>query len=95
MLETPHLYKQNYVITAVVPCYRERNQILSVLSKFDDTVNHIIVVDDACPEGTGEHVTQQCNDKRVQVIVNKENQHKILFLQDNLQKPKSPIVHKL
>lgn len=74
MPETPHLYKQNYVITAVVPCYRERNQILSVLSKFDDAVKHIIVVDDACPEDTGKHVKQQCNDKRVQVIVNKENQ---------------------
>ena len=68
------LDKKDFVITAVVPCYRERNRILSVLSKFDDTVNHIIVVDDACPERTGDFVIEQCEDERVEVIVNTTNQ---------------------
>ena len=65
---------RDFVITAVVPCYRERRRILAVLSKFDDTVNHIIVVDDACPDKTGEIVTKQCKDERVEVIVNTANQ---------------------
>jgi len=65
---------QEFVITAVVPCYRERSRILSVLAKFDNTVSHIIVVDDACPESTGKFVNEQCKDKRVEVIVNTTNQ---------------------
>jgi len=61
-------------ITVVVPCYREKNQILEVLNKFDLTITHIIVIDDACPEKTGDFVLKNCNDKRVQVIIHKNNQ---------------------
>ena len=60
-------------ITVVIPCYREKNQILEVLNKFDSSITDIIVIDDACPERTGEFVTKNCNDKRVQVITHKEN----------------------
>ena len=68
------LNNKDFVIAAVVPCYRERDRILSVLSKFDDTVSHIIIVDDACPDGTGQFVSEKCTDKRVEVIVNAVNQ---------------------
>ena len=68
------LPNQNLVITAVIPCYRERDRILAVLANFDDVVDHIIVVDDACPEGTGEHVKRLCEDDRVEVITHKKNQ---------------------
>ena len=61
-------------ITAVVPCYCEKNQILDVLGKFDSTIKHIIVIDDACPERTGEFVRKNNNDTRVQVITHEENQ---------------------
>jgi glycosyltransferase involved in cell wall biosynthesis len=61
-------------ITAVVPCYREKDQILGVLSKFDSTITHIIVIDDACPERTGEFVLKNSKDKRVQVITHENNQ---------------------
>ncbi len=61
-------------ITAVVPCYREKNKILDVLKKFDSTIKHIIVIDDACPEKTGEFVRNNNNDRRVQVITHEENQ---------------------
>ena len=68
------LASQSFVITAVVPCYRERYRILAVLEKFESTVDHIIVVDDACPDKTGEVVKIKCKDNRVEVIVHKENQ---------------------
>ena len=61
-------------ITVVVPCYREKAQILDVLSKFDSTITHIIVIDDACPERTGEFVLKNSKDRRVQVITHAKNQ---------------------
>ena len=56
------------IISAVVPCYKEQGRILGVLEKFGDIVNHIIVVDDACPENTGKFVKNNCEDPRVEVI---------------------------
>ena len=61
-------------ITAVIPCYCERNQILGVINKFDSVVTHIIIIDDACPEKTGEFVLKHNNDERVQVITHEKNQ---------------------
>ena len=73
MPKLPSLQNQNHVITAVVPCYREKNRILPVLSKFDNTVKHIIVIDDGCPQNTGQHVKELCKDNRVEVIIHNEN----------------------
>lgn len=61
-------------ITVVIPCYKEKSKILDVLSKFDSTITHIIVIDDACPEGTGEFVLKNNNDTRVQLVTHKYNQ---------------------
>ena len=68
MIESP-LIK----IVAVVPCYRERAHILAVLARFDDTVSHILVIDDFCPEGTGAFVKENCRDSRVEVITHERN----------------------
>ncbi len=61
------------VITAVIPCFRERDQIMAVLEKFDDTVSHIIVIDDACPDQTGAYVKEACSDSRVEVLIHDRN----------------------
>ena len=61
-------------ITAVIPCYCERSQILDVIDKFDSAVTDIIIIDDACPEKTGEFVLNNNKDKRVQVITHEKNQ---------------------
>ena len=60
-------------IVAVVPCYRERGRIMGVLDSFDATVSRIIVVDDACPEGTGLFVRENCRDPRVDVVIHERN----------------------
>ena len=46
---------------------------MGVLGSFDESVCHIIVVDDACPEGTGSFVTENCRDPRVEVVRHERN----------------------
>lgn len=62
------------VIAVVIPCYRVRDQILDVLKGIGDECERIYVVDDACPEGTGDHVEQHCSDPRVRVLRHATNQ---------------------
>jgi glycosyltransferase involved in cell wall biosynthesis len=61
-------------IAVVIPCYRVRNQVLQVIASIGDEVQWIIVVDDACPEGTGAWVRQHCQDPRVSVVEHDRNQ---------------------
>jgi glycosyltransferase involved in cell wall biosynthesis len=60
-------------IAIVVPCYRVKAQVLSVIAAMPSQVTSIHVVDDACPEHTGRFVQQSCNDPRVRVHFNVEN----------------------
>ncbi|NQV57800.1 MAG: glycosyltransferase family 2 protein [Rhodospirillales bacterium] len=62
------------IIAAVVPCYREGERVLPVLESFGTEVALIIVVDDACPIGTGELVKSRTNDPRISVITHDQNQ---------------------
>ena len=62
------------IVIAVVPCYRETSHILGVLKKFDETISHILIVDDACPDKTGDMVRNQTNDPRIEIIVHEANQ---------------------
>lgn len=60
-------------VAVVIPCYRVREQILGVLEGIGPEVTAIYVVDDACPESTGGHVTAHCRDSRVRVLRNESN----------------------
>jgi dolichol-phosphate mannosyltransferase len=60
-------------IAVVIPCYRVREHILGVLAGIGREVDAVYVVDDACPEATGEHVSTNCTDSRVRVLRNAEN----------------------
>ena len=73
-LRTKSLSPTAQTISAVIPCYCEKNQILDVINKFDSAITNIIIIDDACPEKTGEFVLTNNNDDRVQVITHKINQ---------------------
>ncbi len=61
-------------IAVVIPCYREKHQIMTVLSKFDAMIDHIIVIDDACPDKTGDYVLENTKDPRIQVVIHEKNQ---------------------
>jgi len=58
------------VVAVVLPCFRTRATILDVLGRIGDEVARIYVVDDCCPERTGERVEQECRDGRVRVLRN-------------------------
>ncbi|MFM8269734.1 MAG: glycosyltransferase family 2 protein [Pseudomonadota bacterium] len=64
---------QTQKIAIVIPCFRVKRHILNVLSKVGPEVSRIYVVDDCCPEGTGDFVKTACNDPRVVVIKNQVN----------------------
>ena len=62
------------MIAVVIPCYRVKDLILDVVSRIGPECDHIYVVDDCCPEGSGEHVEAECRDERVRVIYHQANQ---------------------
>lgn len=61
-------------IAAIVPCFRVKDQVLDVLGRIGPECAAIYVVDDACPERTGDHVDRMCTDARVRVLRHAENQ---------------------
>jgi glycosyltransferase involved in cell wall biosynthesis len=60
-------------IAVVIPCYGVRDQIIDVLGAIGPEVSAIYVVDDACPQATGDLVESRSTDPRVRVLRNKEN----------------------
>lgn len=65
---------KNAKIAVVIPTYRVKNHILDVINAIGPEVHRIYVVDDCCPDGSGEHVERNCNDARVQIIYHRKNQ---------------------
>jgi glycosyltransferase involved in cell wall biosynthesis len=66
-------HKLHSRIAVVIPCYKVGNQILNVITNIPSQVNEIIVIDDNCPEKTGEIVKKSITDPRVKVIINEKN----------------------
>lgn len=60
-------------IAVVIPCYKVKKHILSVIRSIGTEVFRIYVTDDKCPEETGKYVEANCQDPRVRVIYNPEN----------------------
>lgn len=60
-------------IAAVIPCFRVRGHVLDVIGRIGPEVERIYVVDDACPDGSGELVSERCDDPRVTLIRLPEN----------------------
>ena len=61
------------MIAVIIPSYKVKDSILSVLAKIGPEVGKIYVVDDACPQGTGNFVKENCTDDRVEVLFNPRN----------------------
>lgn len=62
-------------ISVVIPAYKVTRHILQVIEKIGmgSGVSKIFVVDDCCPDNSGEFVRQNCSDCRVSVIRNATN----------------------
>ena len=60
-------------IVVVIPCYKVSKQILKVISNIPEEVSNIVLVDDQCPEKTGEFVAKNANDPRITILTNAKN----------------------
>lgn len=60
-------------IAVVIPSYKVKTHILTVIAGLDNLISKIYVIDDKCPDRSGQHVIENCNDSRVQVIFHKKN----------------------
>lgn len=61
-------------IAVVIPSYKVKNHILAVIEKIGVEVNRIYVIDDCCPENSGDFVEMHCTDARVTVLRHTQNQ---------------------
>ena len=61
-------------IAVVIPTYKARNHVLGVINEIGPDVARIYVVDDCCPDGSGDFVAANCKDDRLSVIKHTENQ---------------------
>ena len=71
---TPQPEGREPTIAVVIPSYRVKAHILSVLAGIGDECSLIYVVDDRCPESSGQYVLDRCTDPRVRVVFHEENQ---------------------
>ncbi len=61
-------------IAVVIPTYKAKSHILGVIREIGPEVSRIYVVDDCCPDQSGQFVESNCDDKRVVVIKHLVNQ---------------------
>jgi len=62
------------MVAVVIPSYKVKDQIIRVISGIGPEVDIIYVVDDHCPDHTGDFVRSNCTDSRVKIIVHSKNQ---------------------
>ena len=64
---------QDIRIAVVIPSFKVAKYILHVIAAIGEEIGWIYVVDDACPESSGQFVEKNCNDARVRVIYHPQN----------------------
>jgi len=64
---------EQYAIAVVIPCYRVRHKIMSVIAAIGPEVGWIFAVDDACPDQSGNFIESDCSDPRVKVLRHAKN----------------------
>jgi len=60
-------------VAAVIPCFEVRAHIVSVVTEALTQLDHVFVVDDCCPQGSGDLVRESFPSNRVTVISHQEN----------------------
>ena len=72
MIQTDRIFSGQR-IAVVIPCYRVRAHVCDVVARIGPEVAMIFAVDDACPENSGEYLSENCGDPRLTVIHHAEN----------------------
>lgn len=62
------------LIAVVIPSYRVTQHILGVIDAIGAEVSLIYVIDDKCPDSSGDYVAQSCADSRVRILRHEVNQ---------------------
>ena len=57
----------------IIPCYNVKNKIYKVISKSLKYADKIIIIDDKCPQQTGNYVKNKIKNKKILVIFNNKN----------------------
>jgi glycosyltransferase involved in cell wall biosynthesis len=60
-------------IAVIIPCYKVKRHVLDVIRAIGSECLKIYVIDDCCPDSSGEFVRLNCTDSRVVVIRNATN----------------------
>lgn len=60
-------------VYVIIPCYKVVKHIADVVQSIGSEVDRIIVVDDCCPDGSGDFVIQKMDDPRVIVLKHDHN----------------------
>ena len=60
-------------LAVIIPAYKVKEQILSVLKSIPTSVSKIYLIDDACPEQSGKFAEANCQDPRLKVIYHDQN----------------------
>ena len=60
-------------IAAIIPCYKVHEHVVAVVQAALAHVSHVFVVDDCCPQGSGDLVRERFPSARVTVISHAEN----------------------
>ena len=61
------------MIAVVIPCFKVKAHILNVIKSIGEEVQRIYVIDDACPEHSGQWVKDNSTDPRIEVIFHEKN----------------------
>ena len=72
-IRLPGRVRLEQTLAVVIPSYRVKAHILDVIARIGPEVAMIFVVDDACPDGSGAFVGEQCRDPRVRVLRHEVN----------------------
>jgi len=64
---------ENPRLAVVIPSYKVKNHIVELIRNIGSEISNIYVVDDKCPEFSGDVVKKNIKDKRVQIIFHPEN----------------------
>lgn len=66
---------KKHIIAVAIPCYKVKDKIKDVVLSIPDFVNHIILVDDKCPQNSGKFVEEIAkDDKRITIVFHEKNQ---------------------
>ncbi|WP_454697168.1 glycosyltransferase family 2 protein [Achromobacter aegrifaciens] len=60
-------------VAVIIPSFKVTGHVLSVIDTIGPEVQRIFVVDDCCPDHSGDFVEQNCRDPRVTVVRNEKN----------------------